>query len=248
MANYISECNSGKLRVDPKTFRQTWCVRCSRPDCEFAEFAREDPMAYRQATWRERYFGDNQADMAVPRFARIAAIDFPDLLRKAVRLEISERRGDWSVPEIKDDRRVKASPLTTEQVDEEDRWLGYKQEETFRADSEGLPFGVEDHRPTESESPYPEENVSPAVTPHPDGGKDPREHSNRKAVVQRPSARNVPDCGEVMLGGSPVPTKRLAPVEERDPWAAPPKPKYTVVKTGASIQFGSSGTIQVLDD
>jgi len=239
MGNYLSDCNSGKLRIDPKSFQQTWCVRCSRPDCDFAQFARDDPMAIRQATWRERYFGDNQADLDVPAFARIAAIDFPDLMRKAVRLEISERRGDWSVPEIEitDGRVVQASPDTTDQVDEAVRRLGQKEEqEKFLTISEEPLLEDGDIHPGENETPFIEEEMEVSGTStHPPENKGSHHPPSR---APRPTARNVPDRGEVMLGGAPVPIKRSLPTKEHDPWASPPKPKHVVVKAGATIILG----------
>lgn len=98
MRTMLSECNSGDLKTDPKTFEQTWCNRCSMPDCTLARFAREDLLAERNRTWRQRYFGQASADLKIPKFAQIHALDFPDLLEKAIKIEISERRGDWSVP------------------------------------------------------------------------------------------------------------------------------------------------------
>ena len=100
MGDYLRDCNSGTFKIDDRTFHDTWCVRCSKKDCDLAGFIKNDPMAVRQATWREKFFNPVQADTRIPKFARIAEKDFPDLLRKAVKLEISERRGDWSVPEI----------------------------------------------------------------------------------------------------------------------------------------------------
>ena len=249
MADHLAECNSGKLRVDAKSFQQVWCVRCSRPDCDLAKYARDDPMAYRQATWRERYFGDNQADLSVPQFARIAAMDFPNLIQKAVRLEISARRGDWSVPEIEisDGQLVQASPDTTKQIEEAVRRLGHKRpQDTFPA-SEEYPLENEgdlsnpNHAPPsldEGVSPEPV-RVSPEVA-------SPRVSPSKK-VAPRPATGNAPDPGAVMIGGDPAPVPRGKPAEELDPWAPPPKPKHTVIQAGASLRFGSGGTIQVLD-
>jgi hypothetical protein len=126
MRTLISECNSGDLKTDTKTFEQTWCHRCSMPDCTLARFAREDLMAQRNKTWRQRYFGDHgPVDLSIPKFAQIHALDFPNLLEKAIKLEISERRGDWSVPSTDTPLVMPVKPATTpppapEEEDEEE--------------------------------------------------------------------------------------------------------------------------------
>ena len=219
MSNYLSECNNGELRIDPKTFQQTWCARCSQKSCDLAVYVKTDPMAYRQATWRERFFGDNQADLNIPRFARVASIDFPDLLVKALKLEISERRGDWSVPEvpISDGHAVQASSETNQQVEEAVRQLRYSDDEGF-------------------EDPEIEPESQPELEPGPPLVI--QERLQPRPQVARPTSGNLPDPGEVMIGGDPVPVKRDSPRQEVDPWAPPPKSKCRVVEVGATITLG----------
>ncbi len=233
MSDFLSECNSGDLRIDPKTFRETWCVRCSRPECVLAGFAKNDPMAVRNATWRERFFGDNAADLSVPEFARINALDFPNMLQKAMKLEISAQRGDWSVPEvpITDGRLIRAAPDTTDQVDEAVRQLRSptdseepKEQEQFLADEGREPEAGDDPPPAKSEPPQPE--TFSAGPP------------KKAPPTTRPAAGNTPDQGEVMIGGDPVPVERESAKPEVDPWAPPPKPKHQVVEVGATITLG----------
>lgn len=241
MADLLRECNAGELQTDPKTFRDTWCVRCSRPECNLAGFAKSDPMAARNATWRERFFSTPGADLRLPKYAQIARLDFPNLLQKAMKLEVSERRGDWSVPEIPvlDGVIQRAPPDTTSQVDDARRKLlagkGVlldPQPPEAEEDEEDEEEVIADDE--EAEEPAPEPKV-----PLPPVGK----------VLPQPVGRNTPDPGEVMLGGGPVPPSgRPRPAPEADPWAPPPKPSVTIVKSGAKIQFGVGGQAKVVPD
>ncbi len=227
MSDFLADCNSGELRIDPKTFTETWCVRCSRADCGLAGFAKNDLMAIRNATWRERYFGDNQADLSIPKFAEIAGINFPNMIKKAVQRAVSEGRGDWSVPEIEitDGRIVQASLGTTKQVDEAVRQLR-RPEEFIEADE------PEYDEPEYDEPEYDEPEYD---EPEPPPDSEPR---RGPPVQARPAHGNTPDQGAVMIGGSPAPVKKTA----ADPWAPPAAPTHTVVEVGATIKFGGSKT------
>lgn len=248
MADHLRECNSGDLKTDAKTFQQTWCARCSQPDCDLAKFAKTDLMAIRNATWRERYFGTNRADLGIPKFARINKLDFPNLLNKAIKLEISERRGDWSVPDVPvlDGVLRQAGHDQGDAVNEAVRRLskrGRLDEETDPDEAAPTESEGEDHVPEEPEPPLPENpSEKPAVT-EADPPQQTELPSSQKPV--RPVKGNVEDRGEVMLGGAPAAVERGKPAAEADPWAAPARPKTTVVKAGAKIQFGKGGTMKV---
>lgn len=249
MVDFFRECNSGDLKIDPKTFTETWCVRCHRPDCDLAELARLDPMAERNATWRKRFFGAQQADLSVPKYAQVAQLDFPDLLRKAMKLEVSERRGDWTVPEIPvlDGRIERAPKDTTSHVDAAVRSLASRGvslildepepdlTEPDDEDDSGLEDDEEDLEPEDSDSDLPEPDIRVPIQPRP--------------VQAPPSSRNTPDPGEVMIGGAPAPAaqQRGRPMAETDPWAPAPQPTVVIVKSGAKIQFGAGGKTKVVD-
>lgn len=241
MSDFLRDCNSGALKTDPKTFRDTWCVRCSRPECDLAGFAKSDPMAIRNATWRERFFGTAKADLSIPKFARIASTDFPNLLQKAMKLEISERRGDWSVPEIPVlDGRVTPVPRdTTAHVDDAVQKLAGTTGRVWTPPEYPDETMAEDESETVEEVEAVEESPPPSHQPAP------------RVVQPQPATRNTPDPGEVVVGGgqvAPAAQQRPRPPAENDPWAPPPKPKVTVVKSGAKIQFGSGGKATVVDD
>lgn len=228
MPDSLRDCNTGPLKIDNKTFTETWCAKCRRPDCDLAVLAKIDPMAQRNATWRGKFFEATEADLSIPKFALIARTDFPNLIQKAMKLEISARRGDWSVPEIPVlDGRVQAATLdTTAQVVEAARQLSGKGAVQAPTNLDEVPESEED-----PEDP-PEEDLQ-------DEPVEPPPPAPRKAQPPQPSGRNTFDPGEVLIGGGPVATTRDRPVLELDPWAAPPKPSVVVVSPGARVQFGA---------
>jgi hypothetical protein len=249
MADFLLQCNSGDLKTDPKTFQETWCVRCSQVNCSLAGYAKEDLMAVRNATWRQKFFGAPQADLRIPEFAQIAKLDFPNLVEKAVKLEISERRGDWSVPDVNipvlDGVIRPASPDTNEQVDEAVRKLMGQREAPPVLDEEET-FPVEEQKmEPDPASTYVEQVTSPPSAPT--DTVPPRPQKSEQPFM--PASTNVPSQEGIMLGGAPRPkTASPAPPEETDPWAAPAKPKVRVIKPGTRIQFGSDGSGKVVDD
>lgn len=234
MPDFLRDCNSGELKIDNKTFTDTWCAKCRRPDCDLAVLAKIDPMAQRNATWREKFFGAVEADLSIPKFAQIARTDFPNMLQKAMKLEISARRGDWSVPEIPvlDGRVQAATRDTTAQVEAAARQLSGK----------GSVLALDDVQdPEEPDGALPIYDNPEDVEPEDVEPEAPPAPAPRKAQPPQPSGRNTLDPGEVMIGGGPAPatTPRGRPVPELDPWAAPPKPSVVIVSPGARVQFGT---------
>ena len=249
MVDLLRECNSGDLKTDSKTFQETWCARCSHGQCDLALFAKLDPMAVRNATWEDRYFRTPKADLTIPKFAEIAHRDFPNLLQKAMKLEISDRRGDWSVPEIPVlDGQIEVMPSQmTEHLDNAVHRLSKRDPlELSKPPPEAFPedppepdvynlvdVGEEDPDPI-SEPPGPLEEA-PAIPPS-------------RTPLPPPSGRNTFDPGEVMVGGAPSEGSRPTPEPEVDPWAPKSAPGVVIVKTGAKIQFGVGGKGKVVDD
>lgn len=270
MADFLRDCNTGDLKTDPKTFTQTWCVRCSRKECSLAGFAKDDLLAQRNATWRERFFGEGrEADISLPKFAQIHNMDFPNLLQKAMKLEISERRGDWSVPDIpapltflppkpkeietdvpiEDGVKRAAQEEQANAFDEARRKLSQRNvrsEEIFPASEEPDCLLGEDLPADENEPPMDNDDSEPMTEAVASPLPVPQHPKSQKVI--RPSRGNVPDRGEVMLGGAPAPRQTNKPVPETDPWAPPSPPKNTVIKSGARIQFGAGGTIKKVDE
>jgi len=231
MPDTLRDCNTGELKIDNKTFVDTWCAKCHTPSCDLAALAKIDPMAQRNATWREKFFGAKEADLTVPRFAQIAQTDFPNMLQKAMKLEISARRGDWSVPEIPvlDGRVQPATQDTTAQVEAAARQLSGKGNPP-----PSLRLDEPDEAPPINDDEGLEDDEEPLPPPHP---------VPRKAQPPQPAGRNTIDPGEVMIGGGHAPTvpSRTPPGPKLDPWAPPPKPSVVIVQPGARVQFGADG-------
>lgn len=239
MSDLLRDCNSGSVKTDPKTFRDTWCARCSRKECDLAMFAQSDPMAVRNATWHDKFFGTPEADLTLPKFAQIARLDFPNLLQKAMRLEVSERRGDWSVPEIPvlDGQVLSAPQATTAHVDDAVRVLAGR-----------TPRSAPPPPPLEEDDVAEGEDIEEEDIEEPEPLPVPPVHIPKK-VPPQPAGRNTADPGEVMIGGAlaPATQQRGRPSAESDPWAPAPKAAVTVVKSGAKIQFGTGGQVKVTD-
>ena len=239
MADFLRDCNSGDLKTDPKSFQEVWCIRCSRVECNLAGFVQNDPMAIRNATWRERFFGTPEANLSLPKYAQIAQVDFPNLLQKAMKLEISARRGDWSVPEIPvlDGQVLSAPQDITNHVDAAARSL---------AGASGRPFlgmDPDDEDGDPDESPEDDEYIEDEEVP----AEEPLPPVPVRAQAPAPPRRNTPDPGDVMIGGAPAEVQRSRPATETDPWAPAPKATTVVVKTGARVQFGAGGKAKVVD-
>lgn len=263
MADYLRECNSGDIKTDAKTFMQTWCVRCSRKECSLAGFAKNDLLAIRNATWRERFFGEGrEADTTIPKFAQIAGLDFPNMIQKAMKLEISERRGDWSVPDVP--TFIDPQPKEVEaEVPIEDGVLRQAEEERVASFDEAFRKLSERKSESEEQEPAPEDPEQNAPGDRPSEENEPPrapkkaepldppapapQHPKAQKAV-RPNRGNVPNKGEVMLGGAPAPKNVTKPKPEADPWAPPPAAKHKIVKSGARIQFGSEGNIKKVDE
>jgi hypothetical protein len=167
-----------------------------------------------------------------------------------MKLEISERRGDWSVPEIPvlDGRSVLASHDLTQHVDAAVQRLS-RQENPFEDEEPDLIDSDPDLiEPEEDEAGYddfeePEDVDGVPDIPEPDIQIPLR----AKPQTMMPAQRNIPDQGDVMIGGGSS-EHRPKPPPERDPWAPPPRPSVSVVKSGAKIQFGTDGKAKVIHE
>lgn len=82
--------------ASPEAFRMQFCTLCRNPACTNS--------AVSTSIWQRRM--DTQVDRLLdhpkfadpndPKFAPLAEVDFPDLLRKALAIEIASQKGDWN--------------------------------------------------------------------------------------------------------------------------------------------------------
>jgi len=95
------ECYSGAYTeaFSPETFRDKFCAECNQVECINAGFSRKSRWARRMDTQVDRLLDNPKfADLEDPVFREIRKVDFPSAVREALRIHVSEKRGDWSVP------------------------------------------------------------------------------------------------------------------------------------------------------
>lgn len=228
--NLLADCNN--LGVAPQEFMQTFCRRCRNYTCTNAQWA-DSAWEARMRTQVDRLFDDRvEADPDDPQYESVRSAEFPSLLRQAIRLNISESRGDWSIPsdaDVSKKMRVKADEINyAPPVDEDpDKDTSTKVDDALEAltgkrpirpvDTEPVPFGFipapdeEVGLPPVEVSPPPSPPAQPASQPQP-----------------RTSGYSVPNQSGKVIGG-PAP-------EPVDPWAVPKKPE-NVVGVGATVRM-----------
>jgi len=97
-ADYWGECFDPAAGMSPNQFTGTFCRVCMNAECERSA-AEGTSWFKRVSTQEERLINSpNFADPRDPRYRDIAHLDFRSALKEAIAIEISERRGDWSVP------------------------------------------------------------------------------------------------------------------------------------------------------
>jgi hypothetical protein len=98
MSNFTTVCMEDFEETDPKRLGEMYCQRCRNPECERAGWS-QDKFGARMATQADRLLRPEVTLIAreAPKYAMLS--DFVDATRSALRLEISDRRGDWTIPE-----------------------------------------------------------------------------------------------------------------------------------------------------
>lgn len=93
-------CYDGEHRqkMSPQQFRETFCANCLNAGCKNSAAA-GSKWLQRMLTQEDRLL-DNPlfADEMDPQFRAIREQDFQDMVRHALAIEVSSRKGDWSVP------------------------------------------------------------------------------------------------------------------------------------------------------
>lgn len=220
--DWLRECND--QNVPPQEFHQIFCVRCRNPDCTRAGYA-GSLWADRIGTQVERLLDNPQfADLSLPQYAQINALDFPDALRQALRIEIANKRKDWTLPE----------DLTPEQAMQELAATATAKPEP-KTKAAALAVTLDEEISSEPDSPDEIEDATPDVAPAPVLTKP-----NQPVLLNR--TNTAFPVGGVMLDGSrptqtAQPAKPATPPLVVDPWAAP-TPVENVVAVGAKIRLG----------
>jgi hypothetical protein len=212
-------CYDGKS--DPKDFENLFCRRCRNPDCVRAGWS-QDQFSERVAGQSDLLLNPKMANPNDPRHRRVRGMDFPDLLREAVRLEASDVRGDWTLPAD----AVHLAPVPVELAPDKSEELVEKAVRSLR--KETGPSEETDEAEVETL----EASSPPNTIQRPTPVRADEQTAPRGFV---PPARNTGDQMEgIMVGGGEPESEP----EMSDPWA--PKKKDQFVKPGATIKMGDS--------
>ena len=113
MTDEWNHCFNPAMGLTPKDFSDTWCRVCMNSGCSRSA-ASGSKWQNRMSTQVERLITNpNFADPRDPAFREVRKLDFPSLFQEAMRLEISDRKGDWTVPTAQDVRDFVQGTLAT---------------------------------------------------------------------------------------------------------------------------------------
>ena len=239
-----NECYDRQVSTDE--FKQVFCDRCRNIRCVNAGWA-HDMFGKRVDSQMDRLFNAETAEPNDPRFQHLTEVDFPSLLNEAIRLNIADQRGDWSLPETPE-MKVVLSPIEGEPAGDESQQLVEEavknltgtQGEQVEASGSEAPKNTSQSWDKKTQKSLPEtpkslkpqhfqDEKNESSAPEPPANQT---VSNR---LKKISNTAVPDEG-LMIGGEPVPTKVQEPKPESDPWA--PK-KEKILKPGATVSMGA---------
>lgn len=100
MKNLLNECYEGEHKniMPVEQFKQAFCSRCSNLSCENSRGS--------DTRWNRRMSTQEEVLLRNPRFASLMdpsvkgfrEMDFKNMLQDALAIEVSTKKGDWSVP------------------------------------------------------------------------------------------------------------------------------------------------------
>ena len=173
----------------------------------------------------------NFADPRDPKFNHIREHDFPSLLREAIRIEVSEQKGDWSIPTAQDVREAMTSKGLKVSSNED----SLVQEENIKTEE-----GPQESNPQPQPKPTVEEGFHGVQKSQNQNQNPTVEIKPQQKTLMNPFA-NTPFPNEgLMIDGSPPKqtlVRKEKPAHFQDEWTAPRKPKNLVPK-GARIVMG----------
>lgn len=223
--DWLRECND--QNVPPQEFGQIFCVRCRNPDCTRAGYA-GSLFNDRVSTQVERLLlNPNFADLSLPQYAKIHNNDFPDAIRQALRIEIANKRKDWTAPS---EEEIDVSQAQQELTNQPAKPKA--PESRLKVDVVELPD--EDDGFQIVEDPDDTDETPVIAQPAPVVQAQPAPSAVQVQVQNKP-ANTAHPIGGVMLGpAAALPQSKIVV----DPWAAPVPSKDVVVPVGAKIRMG----------
>lgn len=245
--DFFGECTIGS-KMPHKEFEQRFCRVCKNQECARAGWG-ESQWVQRMNTQVDRLLENPQfADPRDPQYQHIREHDFPDLLREAIRVEIIEQKGDWSIPdEVDVMTSVGAKGV---QVPSE-----LNPSSTAQSENDGDILNPEEPTPSPTSEPnLPPKMVSESLTSE-QANPESKINTEEKKGVSLYSNTPYPKEGLMIDGTRPVKQTKPNPSSDASQWDAPvrqpsrftldswsspelTKPK-NVVKKGARIQMSS---------
>jgi len=256
--NLLDLCNDRGMA--PQEFMHTFCRRCRNKECVNATWGlgRFD---IRMMTQEDRLLiNPNLVNDERPEFEHIQTMNFGNLLQKAMKLEISSQKNDWTIPDVPevglgDERGTAAEEKTTSAVDDAVKQLAKLQgkpepelpqvmNETermmleFADEAEEQPDHFVPAGEVEGMPPPPPQQIPPApdtpkAVPRPTNPSPP----NHEFAANTP----IPEEGVMLDGSTPPSTPVTAPKPKEHAAVASwgePKPKETI-PVGATIRMGA---------
>ena len=224
-------CRDPRLEISISEFEALFCNRCRNQECVRANWGR-DLFQKRVLTQEERLLNPTQGNPAQYKHL----VDFASRFQEAMRLEVSDRKGDWSIPEIPilDGRTTRSESSIGDAVDHAVRALekvsgpnvAHKVEEV-REVTQCTLTSASKELDCLGASQMPEQEIEQRAEEfqHVGGEFPPVE------AVPLPRLGNLPSQDGMMIGPPPPPES-----DKSDPWA-PAKDRK--VKPGATIRMGN---------
>lgn len=98
MADFWNKCFDPKMGLTPNDFETTWCRICRNQECSRSRGSATS-WIQRISTQEDRLLLNPKfADPSDPTFRDIRSVDFASAVMAAMRLEVSDRKKDWTVP------------------------------------------------------------------------------------------------------------------------------------------------------
>ena len=225
--DWLRDCNEQNVPV--AEFTQIFCVRCRNNECTRAGYA-GSMFAERVSTQVDRLLLNPLfADLSMPQYAQINAMDFPDAVRHALRIEIANKRKDWEMPSEDLDPEAAMKELLGTQAPPPPEAPTAKAQRKFGIEiwEEPEPESDEDQSATTAVAPAPA--PSPILTDTPPIKNPP--------MLIRQANTAFPVGGMMADGSQPVGMTQKPSVPLVDEWAVPTKTE-NVVPVGAKIRLG----------
>lgn len=262
--DYWNECYDrvARQKMSPDDFASSFCAACRNPECERTGFRQDNPWFFRILTQKERLLDNpNFADPRDPAFNDVReSLEFQSMVRQALKLQIADDRGDWSIPtEAEVDKLAQQAGL----IDPKPAADLIDEITQSPAPEDPLPVSPPKAAPQPEASLAPpppttaprhfvrEEQAAPQPAPQPVKKAPPQQVAPPTPTPRNPNVKVGPErltpttptalnttmpSGGIMLGGV---ENQAPPPKPHDPWALPAEDKGDkVIEVGGKFVLG----------